>query len=83
MQLNSSIKSQQSLHFVLGNDIHFKSAGRKFKLTTELYYKKLSDLIPYTVNNVKIRYSGNNSSKGYIAGLDMKFYGEFVPGVDS
>lgn len=83
VKLNKDIKSQKSLHFILGNDVHFKSADRRFKLTTELYYKKLSDLIPYTVNNVKIRYIGENSSKGYIAGMDMKFYGEFVPGVDS
>lgn len=82
-ELNKDIRSQKSIHFVLGNDIHFKTGESPFKLTTEIYYKRLSDLIPYTVNNVKIRYSGENSSKGYIAGMDMKLYGEFVPGVDS
>lgn len=83
IELNKDIKSQQSLHFVLGNDIHFKSSGRLFKFTTEMYYKALSNLIPYTVNNVKIRYEGENKAKGYIAGMDMKLYGEFIPGVDS
>lgn len=83
LELNKDIRSQRSIHFVLGNDIHFKSSGRPFKFTTELYYKSLSNIIPYTVNNVKIRYAGENKAKGYIGGMDMKLFGEFIPGIDS
>lgn len=81
--LNNQLKSQRSIHFILGGDYTFKLMDRNFKLTTELYYKKLDDLIPYTVDNVKIRYYGENCAKGYAAGLDIKFFGEFVPGTDS
>lgn len=86
VELNKDIKSQKSIHIVLGADYYFK--GRMddtppFKLSGELYYKRLSDLIPYTVNNVKIRYSGENMAKGYITGVDFKLYGEFIPGADS
>ncbi|GAB6010855.1 TonB-dependent receptor [Viscerimonas tarda] len=84
MELNEHIKSQKSVHFVLGGDYQFKALeGRKFKFTGELYYKNLSGLAPYTVDNVKIRYTGENSSSGYITGLDTKLFGEFVPGTDS
>lgn len=83
INLNNDIKSQKSIHLVLGGDYSFKAVGRPFKFTSELYYKKLSDLIPYTVNNVKIRYAGENISSGYTTGLDMKLFGEFVPGTDS
>lgn len=83
IELNKDIKSPKSIHFVLGTDFYFNWQMRQFKFTTEAYYKKLSDLIPYTVNNVKIRYAGENQAKGYSMGLDMKLYGEFVPGVDS
>ena len=87
IELNKDIKSQKSIHVVLGTDYYFGGGGERnsapFKLSGELYYKKLSDLVPYTVNNVKIRYSGENSAKGYAMGLDMKLYGEFIPGVDS
>lgn len=81
--LNQDIKSQKSIHFVLGGDYKFKSMDRPFKFTSELYYKKLSDLVPYTVDNVKIRYSGENSGTGYAMGWDMKLFGEFVKGSDS
>lgn len=83
IELNKDIKSQKSIHFLLGGDLHFNAVERPFKFSTEAYYKKLSDLIPYTVNNVKIRYSGENQAKGYTMGIDMKLYGEFVEGVDS
>lgn len=82
-ELNNNLKSQRSLHFILGGDYAFKAIDRNFKLTAELYYKKLDDLIPYTVDNVKIRYYGENSAKGHAMGLDVKFFGEFVPGTDS
>lgn len=83
IDLNKDIKSQKSIQFVLGGDYTFMAADRPFKFTSEVYYKKLSDLIPYTVNNVKIRYAGENLSSGYATGLDMKLFGEFVKGVDS
>ena len=81
--LNKKIKSQRSIHFVLGYDYHFKIFGRPFKFTAEAYYKKLDNIIPYTVDNVRIVYYGENCAKGYATGLDMKLFGEFVPGTDS
>ncbi|WP_029901804.1 carboxypeptidase-like regulatory domain-containing protein [Prevotella sp. 10(H)] len=84
---NKDIKSQKSVQIVLGADYYFGRDDERgippFKLSGEIYYKKLSDLIPYTVNNVKIRYTGENSSKGYSMGADVKLYGEFIPGADS
>ncbi|WP_313377122.1 carboxypeptidase-like regulatory domain-containing protein [Chishuiella sp.] len=81
--LNDKIKSQKSIHFIAGNDYEFKWMDRPFKLTTELYYKILQDLNPYYVDNVRIRYTADNNSKGYAYGLDMRLYGQFVPGIDS
>lgn len=81
--LNKKIKSQRSIHFVLGYDYHFKIMGRPFKITAEAYYKKLDNLIPYNVDNVRIVYYGENCAKGYATGLDLKLFGEFVPGTDS
>lgn len=83
MTLNEDLKSQRSIHFILGGDYTFRAADRNFKITTELYYKKLDDLVPYTVDNVKIRYYGENCAKGHAMGIDVKFFGEFVPGTDS
>jgi hypothetical protein len=83
VELNNRLRSQRSLHFIAGGDYAFKVMGRNFKLTTEVYYKQLDRLNPYTVDNVKIRYYGENCATGYAAGIDMKFFGEFVPGVDS
>lgn len=81
--INPNIKAQQSIQFVLGTDYQFKSWNRPFKLVTELYYKHLDHIIPYNVDNVRIRYLGNNNAHGYATGLEMKVFGEFVPGVDS
>ena len=81
--INKNIKAQKSFHVVLGSDYNFTAWNRPFKYTTEVYYKYLSDLIPYNVDNVRIRYIGRNDAKGYAMGLDMKVYGEFVKGVDS
>lgn len=81
--LNNRIKSQRSLHFVAAFDYRFKIKERPYKFTTEAYYKALSNIIPYNVNNVKVTYYGENMGSGYAAGLDLKLYGEFVPGTDS
>ena len=81
--LNKDIKSQRSLQFILGGDYTFRALDRPFKLSAELYYKHLSNLIPYEVDNLKIVYSGLNETTGYTAGLDMKLFGQFVPGTDS
>jgi len=81
--LNKDIKSQRSIHFVLGGDYAFRMQDRPFKFTAETYYKNLSDLVPYTVDDVKVRYYGYNAATGYITGLDMKIAGEFVQGTDS
>ena len=81
--LNNKIKSQQSIHFIAAFDYSFKNGGRPFKFTAEAYYKLLHNLIPYSVNNVKVTYNGTNEASGHIAGLDLKLYGEFVPGTDS
>ena len=83
VQLNKDIKSQRSIHFVLGGEYKFKVANRPFKATAEIYYKALSNLVPYNVDNVRVVYYGKNMADGYAAGLDMKLYGEFVPGTDS
>jgi len=81
--LNKKIKSQQSIHLIAAMDYRFKAGGRPFKFSAEAYYKILSNLIPYSVNNVKVTYNGNNEATGHIAGVDFKLYGEFVPGTDS
>lgn len=83
VQLNKNIKSQRSIHFVLGGEYKFRINDRPFKATAEVYYKALSNLIPYNVDNVRVVYYGENMAKGYALGLDMKIYGEFVPGTDS
>ena len=81
--LNSHIKSQQSIHFIAAADYRFRMLNRPFKFTAEAYYKALSNLIPYNVQNMKITYYGENLTKGYATGIDLKLYGEFVPGTDS
>ena len=81
--LNENIKSQRSLQFIGAFDYRFKMLNRSFKFSAEAYYKALSNLIPYNVQNMKVTYYGENQCSGYATGLDMKLYGEFVPGTDS
>ncbi len=81
--IQPNVKAQKSFHLVLGNDYSFKMWDRPFKLTSEVYYKNLSDVNPYTLENVRIRYRANNSAKAYAYGLDMRLNGEFVPGTES
>ena len=83
IQLNKNLKSQRSIHVIAGGDYTFRASGRNFKVSADMYYKKLDNLNPYTVDNVKIRYYGENCAQGHAMGLDVKFFGEFVPGTDS
>lgn len=83
IELNSKIRSQSTALILLGADYNFGLSGRKFKLTAEGYYKYLWHLNPYIQENIRLRYLGNNSGRGYVWGLDAKLYGEFVEGVDS
>ncbi len=82
-QLNENIRAQESIHFVLGSSYHFTAWDRPFKYTAEAYYKHLDNLIPYEMENVRLRYYADNISEGYAKGLEMKIHGEFVPGIDS
>ena len=77
------VKAQQSIHIVFGNDYSFKMWDRAFRLNSELYYKHLTDVNPYTLENVRIRYRANNSAVAYAYGLDLRLAGEFVPGTES
>ena len=81
--LNQKIKSQRSIHFIAGYDYRFRINNQRYRFSAEAYYKALSNLVPYSVNNVKVVYYGNNEASGHAAGLDFKLYGEFVPGTDS
>lgn len=81
--LNKNIKSQQSYHFLLGSELLVSLWNRPFKYTLEAYYKYLNNLIPYKIDNVRVKYTAKNNAKGYATGLDMKLYGEFVEGVES
>lgn len=81
--LNDKIKAQRSLHFLVGGDHYFRAWGRPFKFTTEAYLKLADRVISYSVDNVRIRYSGENDAKAYTAGVDFKLFGELVPGTDS
>ena len=83
IDLNHNIKSQRSIHAIVGGDYTFRALNRPFKFTTEIYYKNLANLIPYEVDNLKVVYSGLNESSGYVAGIDMKIFGQFVEGTDS
>lgn len=82
-QINTDLKAQSSMHLVAGSDYNFKAWGRPFKLTTEAYYKFLDNLVPYDVDNVRIRYFAENMATGYATGIDFKVNGEFVKGVES
>ncbi len=83
VSLNQNIKSQKSVHFVFGSEYKFRYNNRPFKATGEIYYKSLSNLNPYNIDNVRLSYYGENIASGYATGLDLKIYGEFIPGTDS
>ena len=82
-KVNSDVKAQQSIHLVVANEYSFEFWNRPFKLISEAYYKKLNDVNPYTVENVRIRYAAANNSEAYAYGLDLRLNGEFVPGTES
>ena len=81
--INHDIKSQRSIHFIAGSDYTFRAFDRPFKLSAEAYYKALGNLIPYEIENLKLVYSGINAGSGSAMGIDMKLFGQFVPGSDS
>jgi hypothetical protein len=81
--LNRNLKAQESWHFITGADFTFKAWNRPFNFYVEGYYKILKNLVPYEIDNVRIRYYADNISDGYAAGIDMKVNGEFVKGVQS
>lgn len=81
--INSNIKSQRSIHFIAAYDQRFRMAEKRYRFSAEVYYKALANLVPYSVSNVKVVYYGTNEANGHAAGLDLKLYGEFVPGTDS
>lgn len=83
IHLNNQLKAQRSYQLVLGSDYYFRAWGRPFKFTAEAYGKWIDRMESYTVDNVRVRYSGMNDSEGYAIGLDMKIMGELVPGADS
>ena len=76
-------KAQRSSQIVFGSDYIFRAWDRPFKFTSELYYKFMTHLTPYQIDNVRIRYMPNQEAKGYATGLDMKVNGEFVSGIES
>lgn len=81
--LNKNIEAQRSIHYVLGADYNFDAWGRPFKFVGEVYYKDMDNVIPYEIDNVRIRYYAENSANAYAVGADFKVNGEFVKGVDS
>lgn len=81
--LNRNLKAQRSIHYVIGSDYNFQAWNRPFKLVTEVYYKQLNNLVPYEVDNVRIRYYATNNANGFARGIDMKVNGEFVKGIES
>ncbi len=81
--VNLDLRAQRSIHFVAGGDLLFKAWQRNFRFVGEVYFKKLDDLIPYTINNVRLRYDAVNSSYGYAGGFDARINGEFIRGLES
>jgi hypothetical protein len=81
--INKDLSAQSSIQFVAGSDLNFKAWNRDFKFVSEVYYKFLYNLVPYDVDNVRIRYSAKNNAHGYATGIDLKVNGEFVKGIES
>lgn len=81
--ISENKSAQKSIHFVLGHQFQFKALGRNFKLFTEIYYKKLNNIIPFEMDNIRVKYYANTRTSGYVKGIDTKLKGDFVPGIDS
>jgi hypothetical protein len=81
--VNTNLKAQQSIHYVLSGDLNFKIWNRPFKFITAAYFKQFDNLVPYEIDNVRIRYYGTNNSKGFATGMDFRLNGEFVKGIES
>ncbi len=82
-KVNQNLKAQQSIHYVISGDLNFKLWSRPFKFISALYYKQMNNLVPYEIDNVRIRYFANNDAVGYATGIDMRLNGEFVKGIES
>src|SRR6185295_18715568 len=82
-EVHTDLKAQRSIHIVIGSDYYFVALNRKFKLTTELFYKFLDDLVPYKIEDLRIRYLAKNDAVGYARGIDFRLFGDLVPGVES
>ena len=82
-EVNTNVKAQKSIHITAGTELVLKAWGRDFRFVTDLYYKKLDNLIPYEIDNVRIRYHADNSARGYAAGVDLRLHGEFVEDAES
>lgn len=82
-ELNPQLKAQRAVHAIVGSDYLFKAWGRDFKLTTEAYYKWMTSVIPYDIDNVRLRYYAKNNAKAYAAGFDVRVNGEFISGAES
>ena len=82
-EVQPNVKAQKSIHFVLSNDYNFKLWNRPFKLVSEVFYKDMTDINTYTLENVRIRYQANNDAVAYAYGFDCRLNGEFVPGTES
>jgi len=81
--VNTDLKAQKSIQFVGGMDYSFKLGSRAFRLTSEAYYKKMWDVVPYDIDNVRIRYYGENSAKAYAVGIEGRLFGELVKDAES
>jgi hypothetical protein len=82
-ELSDDKSAQKSIHFVIGHNFKFNALGRNFKLYTEVYYKILNNIIPFEMDNVRVRYFADTRTTGYAGGIDLKLAGDFVPGIDS
>ena len=82
-QINTNLKAQRSIHYVGGYEVSFKKWGRPFKFSAEAYYKQLDYLVPYVLDNVRIRYYAANSAKGFATGSDFRINGEFIKNIES
>jgi hypothetical protein len=81
--VNTNLKAQRSIHSVAGIEFGFKKFGRPFKFFAESYYKHLDYMVPYVLDNVRIRYYGDNTARGYATGLDARINGQFIKGLEN